>query len=63
MHKCSIESFQPEQKPNSKPKADEMHVSPAIGNTNVTSRIVTVPLLNVNYVLLLCHESKIELSH
>jgi hypothetical protein len=35
MNKSSIKNFQPEQKPNSKQKADEKHVCPAIGNTNV----------------------------
>jgi hypothetical protein len=38
MHKSSTDNFQPEQKMNSEPKADEMHVNPAIGNTNVGSR-------------------------
>ena len=35
MHNSSIDNFQPGLKPNSEPKADEMQVSPAIGNTNV----------------------------
>jgi hypothetical protein len=32
----TIESFQLELQPNSEQKADEMHVSPAIANANVT---------------------------
>lgn len=42
MHKSSIDNFQPEQKHNSEPKVDETHVSPAIGNTNVSSILFSV---------------------
>lgn len=37
MNKRTTKNFQPEPKPNSEQKADDMHVRPAIGNTNVGS--------------------------
>lgn len=35
MNKSSSKNFQPEPQPNSEQKADGLHFSPAIGNTNV----------------------------
>lgn len=38
MNKSTPENFQPEQKPNSEPQPIDSTSSPAIGNTNVSSR-------------------------
>ena len=38
MNKRTLNNFQPGLQPNSEQKADETHVSPAIGNTNVACR-------------------------
>jgi hypothetical protein len=39
MNKSSSKNFQPALLPNSEQKADEMHVSPAIANANVSGSL------------------------
>ena len=52
MNKRTSKNFQPEPQPNSEQKVDEMHVSPAIGNTNVVRSPLSVRELRVgNYLM------------
>jgi hypothetical protein len=55
----STKNFQPGLQPNSEQKADEMHVSPAIANANVSciiSLAVLIALLICQSVYLLSRE-------
>jgi len=46
MNKRRTKKIQPEQKLNSEPKADDMHVSPVIANTNVSGSTVNETTLD-----------------
>ncbi len=65
MNKRTTKKFQPEQKLNSEQKADDMHVSPVIANTNVIGSQSPPKVEPIKFVessstfLMLCEETKV----